>query len=326
MDEEDGGKEEHKTQQQQKDQKGGDEEEDVKAGSSSLFRKVLVTGLALRLGRGLAQRGKKDQADDDHDQQPQPHHHHVDEDKSYKELYRAWASRVLIVYHVYSNDQAEQDVERVLRLEGIEATSLVRTNGGVVDKTAESAMLKEQLASALPHYNTVLYMSNGGVSSQFQAIIGDALADFVERGGAVLIFPFATATERLLGRWDELGCNPMLSEAQTSMSSSLRQPPLCPDHPLFKDVGKVTASYRGTGLPAPSAKALAYYEDNNLFAAELNVGAGLVLAINLFPPSCPTGTQSGRDGGWKAEEGNDVPRVLRNAVRYAMATQRKRGA
>jgi hypothetical protein len=48
----------------------------------------------------------------------------------------------------------------------------VRTNGGVVDKTAESALLKEQLASALPHYNTVLYMSNGGVSSQFQAIIG----------------------------------------------------------------------------------------------------------------------------------------------------------
>jgi hypothetical protein len=87
----------------------------------------------------------------------------------------------------------------------------------------------------------------------------------------------------------------MLSEAQTSTSSSLRRPPLCPDHPLFKDVGKVTASYRGTplpppcahrrtllkvnagsrftgtGLPAPSAKALAYYEDNNLFAAELNV-------------------------------------------------------
>jgi hypothetical protein len=31
-----------------------------------------------------------------------------------------------------------------------------------------------------------------------------------------------------------------------------------------------------------------------------------------------------RDGGWRAEEGNDVPRVLRNAVRYAMAT-RKRG-
>jgi hypothetical protein len=133
MDEEDGGKEEHK-----KDQKGGaleDEEEDVKAGSSSLFRKVLVTGLALRLGRGLAQRGKKDQADDDHDQQPQPHHHHhhhhVDEDKSYKELYRAWASRVLIVYHVYSNDQAEQDVERVLRLEGIEGKYTTRVCCGV---------------------------------------------------------------------------------------------------------------------------------------------------------------------------------------------------
>lgn len=323
MDEEDGGKKEQK----EKDQNKGaalEDEEDVEAGSSSLFRKVLVTGLALRLGRGLAQRGKKDQADDDDQQQPHHHHLHVDEEKSYKELYRTWASRVLIVYHVYSNDQAEQDVERVLRLEGIEATSLVRTNGGVVDKAAESARLKEQLASALPHHSTVLYISNGGVSSQFQATIGDALADFVERGGAVLIFPFATATERLLGRWDELGCNPMLSEAQTSMPSSLRRPPLCPDHPLFKNVGNVTASYRGTGLPAPSAKALAYYEDGNLFAAELNVGAGLVLAVNLFPPSCPEGTQGGRDGGWRAEEGNDVPRVLRNAVRYAMAT-RKRG-
>jgi hypothetical protein len=36
---------------------------------------------------------------------------------------------------------------------------------------------------------------------------------------------------------------------------------------------KVNADSRhtGTGLPAPSAKALAYYEDGNLFAAELNV-------------------------------------------------------
>jgi hypothetical protein len=48
----------------------------------------------------------------------------------------------------------------------------VRTNGGVVDKAAESARLKEQLASALPHHSTVLYISNGGVSSQFQATIG----------------------------------------------------------------------------------------------------------------------------------------------------------
>lgn len=195
----------------------------------------------------------------------------------------------------------------------------------------------------------------------------------------------------------------MLSEAQTSTSSSLRRPPLCPDHPLFKDVGKVTASYRGTplpptlrpssndplaqglrrlsrhtgtGLPAPSAKALAYYEDNNLFAAELNVrtrgrraartattatnveltwpgagwygsGAGDQFVPSVVPngdpkwqvqrgcrcrcysPGAPGFAHASaprRDGGWKAEEGNDVPRVLRNAVRYAMATQRKRGA
>ena len=137
MDEEDCGKEEHKTQHRKKqDQKGEaleDEEEGGKAGSSSLFRKVLVTGLALRLGRGLAQRGQKNQADDDHDPQPQPHHHHhVDEDKSYKELYRTWASRVLIVYHVYSNDQAEQDVERVLRLEGIEGKYTTRVCCGAL--------------------------------------------------------------------------------------------------------------------------------------------------------------------------------------------------
>jgi hypothetical protein len=109
------------------------------------------------------------------------------------------------------------------------ATSLVRTNSGVTDKAAEIKRLKEQLADVLPNYRVVMCISNGGVSSHFQATIGishtaalrhcrranplqlplgslsgDALADFVERGGAVIICPFATATERLMGRWDEL--------------------------------------------------------------------------------------------------------------------------
>lgn len=33
--------------------------------------------------------------------------------------------------------------------------------------------------------------------------LGDAFANFVENGNAVILFAFATATERLLGKWDE---------------------------------------------------------------------------------------------------------------------------
>jgi hypothetical protein len=85
------------------------------------------------------------------------------------------------------------------------------------------------------------------------------------------------------------------------------------------------------------------------------VGDGLVLAVNVFPPSSPKADQRGRyedattslvvclvnhvaalasyddrflrDGGWEVREGNDVPRVLSNAVRYAMSRviAKKRG-
>jgi hypothetical protein len=43
----------------------------------------------------------------------------------------------------------------------------------------------------------------------------------------------------------------MVSHSQTSVPSSLRHPPLCSDHPLFKNVRNVTASYRGMSFSPP---------------------------------------------------------------------------
>jgi hypothetical protein len=100
---------------------GGDgnaDEGDEHGEPSSLFRKVLLTGLALRLRRGISGGAADGKVDD----QALAGEDAMDVEHYYKKLYRKWLNQVLIVYHVFSNDEAEKDVENVLRLHGVEGT------------------------------------------------------------------------------------------------------------------------------------------------------------------------------------------------------------
>jgi hypothetical protein len=92
-----------------------DEEGSNGQGTTSLFNKVLATGLGLRLGRGSKGSSSSSKSGLSAAKTASP-----SDNRSYKDLYRVWAHEVLIIYHVYSHDEAEKDVERFLRLEGIE--------------------------------------------------------------------------------------------------------------------------------------------------------------------------------------------------------------
>lgn len=233
-------------------------------------------------------------------------------DTPYKSLYRACANRVLLIYHVFREDGGEKSIEHILQRQGIKVYSLVCSSAQAND--GQVARLREELEEELPKWPVVMCVSNGGVSAAIRRMIGDALSYYVEGGGAVVLFQFASSTEQLLGRWAEQGYSPMLSSAQRAIPTSLVPTSPNKSHPLLKDVKKLEVTYHAIGGVSNSATPIAYYADGNLFAAELKIYTGIVFCINLFPPPI----LEKRDGGWLPHEDNNVPLVLRNAVHSSL--------
>ncbi|HTF90876.1 MAG TPA: hypothetical protein VK843_20820 [Planctomycetota bacterium] len=146
---------------------------------------------------------------------------------------------------------------------------------------------------------------------------GDALHDFVDGGGGVVIATFTNASIPLSGTWVSAGYDAITSTGQTQGFQLQLGTRLVPGHGLFTvstvasfDGG--SSSFHSTGTLAPNSTRLANYTNGDIFAAERNGLAGRVISLNFFPPSSDV-----RSDFWDSTTDGD--NLLANALSYVGA-------
>ena len=165
----------------------------------------------------------------------------------------------------------------------------------------------------LQAFRAVLVYSDTSFNNS--AALGDALHDYVDSGGGVVVAVFANASVLLNGLWQSAQYDAILGAGQNQGSSLQLGTRHVPGHFLFTGSPVVsfdggTSSYRGIGTLAPSSTALADWSNGDIFAAERNGLAGRVLSLNFYPPS-----SDARSDFWMATTDGD--NLLANALAYA---------
>jgi len=160
-------------------------------------------------------------------------------------------------------------------------------------------------------YNAVLFFSYHGFD---QAEVGDALADFVDLGGGVVLGSYTNCGKgnRLEGRWCKHQYDPLVL-GTTSRSPNLRLGRLrCPKHPILKGVRTFNGgeqSSHGDGPAHPLATTIAEWSNGRPLVVELSTHRGTVVALNTYPPSSDVAT-----GSWDASTHGGL--LLANALHY----------
>jgi len=170
--------------------------------------------------------------------------------------------------------------------------------------------------SQLQAFRAVLVYSDG--PGYLDAVgQGDALHDYVDGGGGVVIAVFTNASIPLAGTWVSAGYDAITALGQNSSFGEQLGTRYFPSHPLFTispvasfDCGQ--SSFRSTGTLAPSSTRLADYTNGEIFAAERNGLTGRVISLNFFPPS-----SDAQFDLWAANTDGD--NLLANALSYAGA-------
>lgn len=143
--------------------------------------------------------------------------------------------------------------------------------------------------------------------------LGDALADALDMGGAVVQghFSFDT-TWGIQGRFLSGGYGPISGTFTTSGSAQLV--PVDPTSPLLANVSSFDggiASYRaGDATLSPGAALVATWTDGLPLVAWQNLGGGTSVGLNFYPPS-----SDARNDFWTA--GTDGDTLLVNALLFA---------
>jgi hypothetical protein len=147
--------------------------------------------------------------------------------------------------------------------------------------------------------------------------LGNNLHDYVNIGGNVVETTFANAWPFLGGRWASDQYSPITQTGQAQGSHLGLGTRYTPGHPIWSYSAVLTfdggtSSYHSTGTLAPSSYRLGDWSTGDILVAErvLFFGAGLILDLNIFPPSSDS-----RPDFWVA--GTDGDNLMANALRYA---------
>ncbi|MEX2217279.1 MAG: hypothetical protein WD749_00840 [Phycisphaerales bacterium] len=162
----------------------------------------------------------------------------------------------------------------------------------------------------LQQFKAVITWSN---VNYFEAdLLGDALADYVDAGGGVVVTPFANSSNTpyrwLLGRWTPYEIIP--SQGGSTGTSTALGGILIPGHPVIDGVSTLS----GTNMNRPTTTAVnahgqkvALWQDGRTLAA-VSTEHPRRVDLGLYPPSADTSA-----GFWTG----DGARLMANALLYA---------
>ena len=164
----------------------------------------------------------------------------------------------------------------------------------------------------LQAYSAVLVYSNGLYPDSFA--LGNALADYVDAGGTVVLAPLAFYPDTTYGVGGRLVSGNYMPLSVASGQKSGRQQ-LAADlhnHPLLQSVATFNGgqgSYRNVVTLASGATQVAHWNDST--STPLIAVKGNVVALNFFPPSSNV-----RSDFWDAS--TDGGRIMVNALAWPM--------
>lgn len=168
--------------------------------------------------------------------------------------------------------------------------------------------------AALSAYDAVFVYTRGAVTNG--AGLGNALADYHDAGGGVVIAGLANSTgsptSQITGRWTTGNYFALQGAGGAQTTARTLGTTLVPGHPIMDGVTSFAANAWFSVLtPAPGATAIASYDNNALMVGTKMVGSHETVSLTFMPtrPSC-----AGLNGIAEAAEG---ARLAANAIRYA---------
>jgi hypothetical protein len=227
---------------------------------------------------------------------------------SWYEFFKANCSRSNLAYLILgaegggATDERLVDVQKKLISEGLMNvdTCNVRTHTPSIDY--------------MKKYNSVMFFSYHGFD---QTNIGNLLAEYVDAGGGVVFCAYANCGRgnRLGGKWAAQKYDPLTLGATSRMPSLKLGKCSLPKHPVLYGVTTFDGgeqSSHGDGEAHENGVTIAEWSNGRSLVVELgstNARAGLILGLNMYPPSSDAAT-----GGWNAQTCG--ARLLANAMHY----------
>lgn len=211
-------------------------------------------------------------------------------------------ARADVLVYGADSDGFLEDVQAKLAWDGLELGELVVVDAGNAVLTAEM----------LEGYDAVVTWGNFVYEDSLAT--GDALADFVDDGGGVVVFAYGmrdSGLQGLRGRFVDQGYL-----ATTLSPDNLDEPVLAlgdtdAGHRILDGVTSFSASRRSSDLePIEGATVIASYDNGELLVAT-NEPSGRTVVVNFFPIS-----QHAYGGGWDPK--TDGARLMANAVWWSM--------
>lgn len=167
----------------------------------------------------------------------------------------------------------------------------------------------------LQQYDAVLVWSNSPFANS--AALGDAMADYVDSGGGVLVMVFANTStqpsQRLEGRWRTGGDYEILRPGSDVVGGTASMGTvLLPSHPIMAGVSAFTGTLRpASQVMSPHAVRIADWTDGRI----------LVAASSQYPGRADLGfmpiSNSFHPNGWTST--TDGARLMANALLYTMS-------
>ena len=176
-------------------------------------------------------------------------------------------------------------------------------------------------ASELNRFEALLVWADSGF--QDAEGLGDRLADYIDRGGGVVVAavsfdrPDPLDPDTLGGRFLAGGYYVIAPEVDNVSDGRLVLGSVSdPQHPVMRGVSEVDGGPRSLHSPTsgvtPGGKVVASWDNGDVLAAVKTVGQAHRVDINLFPPSSLLDPDL-----WPFTPDNDVPRLMANALLWA---------
>ncbi len=143
--------------------------------------------------------------------------------------------------------------------------------------------------------------------------VGDALADYVDSGGGVVIATFANVGGELGGRFEDGAYHP-IAQAPPSFGPAnltLGNTP-DPNHPILTGVVSFdggSSSFRSSGSAAAGSTVVAEWSNGDPLIVEVTSFAGSVIGLNFLPPS-----STSESGSWLPTTDGGI--ILANALAH----------
>ena len=138
-------------------------------------------------------------------------------------------------------------------------------------------------------YDAVLIFSSSTFTEPDE--LGDALADYVDNGGGVVVGAIASDSDShgVGGRFDKEGYSPLNRGQRSHESRHSLGKRVLPDHPIIQNVNTFdggSQSWRVTTTVSETGKLIAEWEDGVPLVAEKIIGErACSVALNMWPPS-----------------------------------------